>query len=67
MDDYLSKPINPQRIAELLQAVSQRKQELAPPAAISATDDISALPGDRTGTWSPAARNLARPAAERRP
>jgi CheY-like chemotaxis protein len=60
MDDYLSKPINPQRIAELLQKVWQQKTDAAPPAT-------PAIIGERSGAWSPAATSIARHEQERTP
>ncbi len=50
MDDYLSKPIDPHRISELLKNVFRRKAELA----------ASPAPVERARTWSPAASSIAR-------
>jgi CheY-like chemotaxis protein/nitrogen-specific signal transduction histidine kinase len=60
MDDYLTKPINPHRIAELLTKVSQRKRELA-------ADSAEATSSARAGTWSPAAASITRQRSGQRP
>jgi signal transduction histidine kinase/CheY-like chemotaxis protein len=62
MDDYLSKPINPRKIAALLQAVFRRKGELITPLPPEQTES-----GARAGTWSPAASSLARGARSHLP